>query len=88
MSILKRKLSEPGRGTWLGRLLPSASSILYNDTDALLALGFEESRACGVLEDFADTFTSAGRALEVHAGTNFLCDGLTLKERREGHLVC
>lgn len=55
-----------------------ASSILYNDAGTLLALWFEESGACGVLEDFADTLTSAGRALEVHAGTNFLCDGLTL----------
>lgn len=79
----KRWLSEPTHGNHvprLGRLLPPATSILYNDTDTLLALRFEESSAGCVLEDFADTLTSASRALEVHACTNLLCDGLTLKE--------
>ncbi len=88
MFILTRKLCEPSRGTWLCTLLPSASSVLYNDADTLLALWFEKSGTSGVLEDFADTLTSAGGALEVHPGTNFLCDGLTLKEGRESHLAC
>jgi hypothetical protein len=77
--------SEPSRGRWLGRLSPPASSLLYDDTGTLLALWFDESGASGMLEDFADTLTSAGRALEVHAGTNLLCDGLTLKEGWKSH---
>ena len=80
-----RKLSEPNRGTMLGRLLP-AILVLYDHADTPLALWFEESGTGGVLEDFADTFTCTGRALEVHAGTNLLCDGLTLKGTWKDHI--
>ena len=85
MSVLKRSgliLTSSLRRTQLDQSEPSilASSVLYYDTDTLLALRLKESGASSVLEHFADAFTGAGRALEVRAGTNFLRDGLTLTE--------
>lgn len=45
---------------------------------ALAAAAGEESGACGVLENLADTLVGPGRALEVLVGTDLLADLLTL----------
>ena len=46
----------------------------------LAALGTrQQCSPCSVLEHFADTFASLGRALEVVLGTNLLCNSHTLR---------